>query len=1251
MPTEFTYLVRRDRRGENVSCVEDVYTRKNIAARLVVRDEQRNKYLVFENRDELLAWYRELPETKRSIHEVIFGYRPQHLKFDIDAKVLDLDAIPSQQLKPNAVAFTDDELGTYLADILQQGEHGAPAAAQAPAAVQMPASAEQERGAARQSKIRAIVDLLIEAILDELHDAYYGIEDISPTRESLVVTDSSGQTEDGWKYSYHVLVLPYAVANNDEAAGFTERVVERLPELARAFIDMGVNKSTQNFRMLGSSKPRAERYKRATAAAVDMFKTARNVDPAHMLVTAAPGTRVLACIYAEDAPLASEAQAQAQTLTAQNPLVQSALNLAEDAGVLAGHVLASVRGTLMCFTREAPSYCALCRETHHHDNSLMLGINLASEQEQEQDAALKAYRVVELCRQARGRSRLLGTITGEAMPATRGAQLQRPAATFAGQVAKRVAGLHQGSIDPHAALASEFEQLASASKTVYEEPAMRDYELTPTLAVLAQMKLGKTKAIRRYIDAHFPPEGLAPPVIRFVTFRQTFGRALSEDFPDFVLYSSVAGDLDPVRHPRLIVQVESLHRLKMPLRPEPVDLLVLDEVESVLAQFSSNLHKHFTAAFAIFKWMLATARHVVCMDANLGTRTFRTLARMRPAHPPHFHWNRYARAADDTYYFTTDQAAWLERLHAYVRADKRVVIPTNSLAEAKTLDACLRTQFPQKRAMLYSSETAPSEKARHFGDVHRYWAELDILIYTPTCSAGVSFELDHFDALFGFFCDTSCDVETCRQMSGRVRNLRSGEHFICLRATGAALPATSEDIQRMVYDKRAGLYRLVEDAALQYDYAPDGSIRYYESDYFYLWLETTRLANLSRNAFAARFIDQVADTGASIAMLAAPDDTAGSALLTSHRELRAELRTARHNAVADASDLYPEEAGHIREALQAQQDVAPADKLAYEKFLLCEAFSWHGRAVDASFVENYQPLPVRRVYRNLLRIAEGPSMVASLEAIRQREAAHYMYSMDSRDAQDASMSFVSESRDLLREKRTFVFNAHYLATWLLRLCGFVCITDKNCVHESLLETRLRGALPALLGSAEKLVFEFEIKSPSFGRLANESDPGRFIAGMLRTINAVLRAMYGVHVRKVPDPKKVARGRAYRLDLSAIGRLFDFPGGSLHSLPVSAPRPHIPSNLTAVSINPPVVFFLESVYYDSAAANVDAGCTDVDLVAADADLVASHCGPPPARHDARRPSAATLLPSVAMLSPALAPAPARCSYTLDDVFES
>ena len=61
-------------------------------------------------------------------------------------------------------------------------------------------------------------------------------------------------------------------------------------------------------------------------------------------------------------------------------------------------------------------------------------------------------------------------------------------------------------------------------------------------------------------------------------------------------------------------------------------------------------------------------------------------------------------------------------------------------------------------------------------DVHTLWKTADLLAYSPSVTAGVSFELDHFDVLYGNFVKSmfTPGVEISLQQLFRVRSLREG---------------------------------------------------------------------------------------------------------------------------------------------------------------------------------------------------------------------------------------------------------------------------------------------------------------------------------------------------------------------------------------------------------------------------------------------------------------------------------------------
>lgn len=1102
----------------NVGAVRAKYSLLDLSRMVTLRNEAKQNFIVFKTRSDFTKWYLSSSGPLEGFHEVIAGELPQRIKFDIDAHVDDLNGLK--------MIVNDRSSGDSPRSVTLRGDSPSGDSPRSESLSLSWADLDDNSLLGEMSdnelKMCAFMRLLIEAILDELYVAYYDTECIFPTLNDLVITESSNSE----KYSFHIVTKNHYVLDVGEAKGFTSRVMDNIPKAYHKLVDTGVNKTLQNFRLLNSSKLGSDRVKLTTLR----FNTAMPDD--ELLISAPPGAKVLPQVYFIP---------EKKVIEVKDNMIKDVLDIADKAGLLKGFSYKETRGTLLCFTRIFPSYCRICSEIHHNDNSLMLSVAPDGQ-------------VREHCRQSRNSLDVGLVEVDQDVKQTKTKCIIKPKEKV-DQIAKFIDDIQQGRINPHTALASKFEHCDD--NIIYSEPQMRDFDLAPTLAVLAQMKLGKTKATKKYIETYFPPT--SGKVVRFVTFRQTFSSSIAKAFPDFVSYKDITGNIYQSKNKRVIIQVESLHRLHMDPYPEAIDLLVLDEVESILAQFNSGLHKYFGASYAMFEWMLRTAKHVIVMDANLSDRTFNTLERMRPGYPIKFHWNKFERAAGDIYEFTSNQGAWLVKLYEELAANKKVVIPVNSLNEAKTLKSDINSKFPSKEVMLYSSETSTSEKNKHFGDVHTHWNGLDVLIFTPTCSAGVSFELEHYDILFGYFCDKSCDVETCRQMLGRIRNLKERKHYICLQSIGSFLPTTIDDIRRLIYDKRNGLYKKCD--GLQFSYGDNGEIEFYESSFFHLWLENERMCNLSLNDFTKRFISQVADTGATLAVLMADSESAMAAS-SSHQTTKDLIKLSRCESVANSDNITAEEASALKDAMQLQNEVDLESRYALEKFRLRDHYLWHDKPITTEWVEAYSTPEAKRVYRSLKAITTKSTLAESLELIRVGELAHYEYGM-------IKKSIISESQDLLRDRYIYMHYAHSTAVKFIKLCGFECITAKNIVHEKLIEARIRVLLPTIVSMLPNLASEFNLTDTLIRSVKSnirETDTKKFISCMLRLLNSVIKFMYGIQISR--------KGSIYRIVYNSTGKLFHMNGEG------DDPRPHIESKLRYDNKYNDVNYFIESLLYDS-----------------------------------------------------------------------
>ena len=154
-----------------------------LRARVVIRDESRQKYAIFATWADFWSWQDGRDEEERCFHEVLFGDTPQRLKFDIDAPGAKIDAL---EWEPEGGLGGEPGAHAYLELLL-----GEPV--EAPSAL---SEAAQALGRQRR-KAEAFLEHFLEVLLEELHVAYHGVDDLHATRRDLIVSDSSGPSGGG----------------------------------------------------------------------------------------------------------------------------------------------------------------------------------------------------------------------------------------------------------------------------------------------------------------------------------------------------------------------------------------------------------------------------------------------------------------------------------------------------------------------------------------------------------------------------------------------------------------------------------------------------------------------------------------------------------------------------------------------------------------------------------------------------------------------------------------------------------------------------------------------------------------------------------------------------------------------------------------------------------------------------------------------------------------------------------------------
>jgi hypothetical protein len=387
----------------------------------------------------------------------------------------------------------------------------------------------------------------------------------------------------------------------------------------------------------------------------------------------------------------------------------------------------------------------------------------------------------------------------------------------------------------------------------------------------------------------------------------------------------------------------------------------------------------------------------------------------------------------------------------------------------------------------------------------------------------VSFEVSHFDTVYGYFTEMSCPVETCIQMIGRIRDVKSRQYNIYLEGDGNKLPTNISEITKLIYLSRDNLSKVIDNNMLAFEYGPKGEIKYYNTDYFHLYVQNLRVKNISRNIFVKHFIHSIAATGANTAVMEAPAEQLQSPnrdnIITEYKTIRQDIQNVENKKIAEAFELTPEQYLDVKLASAAGEDTSVELKNACKLYNLRQTYNYYA-AIDSRFVAIYDRNNVKRWYRNLCRISQCDNIMISLEIIRREELKNYVNVMESSNDNKINSDI----------HRRYVYDQHRLAISLLHYCGWNGLRDKKYITLWSLCNNMKTHENTILGDLDIIYYYFEahrLQRLDLKKLAGARDnPALYITILLAVINRVLYVMYGAKIHK-------QRGDMYHIEESDL----------------------------------------------------------------------------------------------------------------------
>jgi hypothetical protein len=626
-------------------------------------------------------------------------------------------------------------------------------------------------------------------------------------------------------------------------------------------------------------------------------------------------------------------------------------------------------------------------------------------------------------------------------------------------------------------------------------PLLPPYPNIPTLMVRSPMGTGKTLA---YLPMLKDNNDRCVLISSRISFTYEMLGTLKEDPYNFVSYLDIEDTTIHLsgEHKRLIVQVESLHRLEIyPSRP--VKILILDELESIIEQFSSpTMGKNRTNSYIVFEYILKSAMRVLCLDGNLMVDTAQLIKKLRGNF--NLIYNTYK--TEETYYMTNKIAVLENKLIELLRCGNNIVIASNIKKRADTLATiCCNTVGPAN-VLYISSDTSKADKDRIFKSINEEFIKYRVVIYTPTVTAGCSFTRKHFDYHFDYFSTKSNTVLQQRQMQRRIRDIKSKTYYICYESNRAV----NYDMDLI---KKTKLHlKSTEDESLDTDITLTQDAINTRLPAGLIDILCLNEYNKSRSeCFGLElFCKMIKLSGGTIKHMT------GKSSMYEHNKARKETMQCKYMKIVDAPDITKEEVENILGDSVAEE----TNKYSMHRYRLRKAYNGYQGIIDLNFVKLYDNNKSINIYANLTDLCMNTTVDASFKNIVSN------YS-DCDDDNTAAL----------------VIKKHKVAIQLTRYCGFTDYTDVSVLTKSKVRENLEKVRDEIYNNNEIISNIFKI-----GISINNWNYKNTMAW----INTILYNMYGYKI------KAKGKGTDERDIISIQHEYYN----ELFDIAISETKPHI-----------------------------------------------------------------------------------------------
>ena len=329
-------------------------------------------------------------------------------------------------------------------------------------------------------------------------------------------------------------------------------------------------------------------------------------------------------------------------------------------------------------------------------------------------------------------------------------------------------------IQPTIQEALSLAHVKSSAETQYLEVSGR-----AIIAIKAQMGLGKTEKL---VEQLAQLERNTSVLV--VTHSRVFSNKMKAELNSMGFKCYMDEPSGDINERRVVCCLDSCPRLTLP-SPEGYDIVIIDELLSVLGRASSGFMRH-DEVYTCLEHILEVSKVNLYMDAyvdHMFCYLFtKHIEQIREESCTWIH-NTYVAKMDRKCMVIVNKNAEnaqdlknaaIYEVKSLLDAGKKVVVSSSSRTFVNALIASIQ-DIDKYKVATYTRDTDRKALADAINDPHEAWKDLDLLAYSPCITSGISFKLPHYDGLVAYMENSSRTpmVDACLQQIFRVRQLSS----------------------------------------------------------------------------------------------------------------------------------------------------------------------------------------------------------------------------------------------------------------------------------------------------------------------------------------------------------------------------------------------------------------------------------------------------------------------------------------------